>query len=227
MMISRRRSSILSGSLNIPQDEDACNRDEDCQNDGICSLASRFTELNVCSCMDDYVGTHCEDYCPLQCGNHGACRTKEDSHACVCHGQWTGDSCEIPYLTCDDSTVCLHGGTCVALVLESSSTNTTYAAADAAYGCNCPPGFDAEPTCKPNLLQLSLLDPFVIFCITGGTLTALFFLVMACKSYCARREHLMKKPRIKSITDGSFNLKRHSMMSMREIQDLGYNIEMI
>ena len=224
--MTSRRSSIISGSFSLPQDEDACNQDEDCENEGTCSLAERFTELNVCSCMDDYVGTQCEDYCPLQCGNHGSCRTKKDlSHACACYGPWTGDSCEIPYLTCDDSTVCLHGGTCVAL-LESSSSNTTHAA-EAAFGCNCPPGFDAEPTCSPNLLQMSVLNPLVIFCIIGGTLMALFFLIMAIKSYSSRRGYRMKKARRKSIMDSSFNLRRHSMMSMKEIKDLGYDIEMI
>lgn len=125
-------------------EKDICTANGDCENGGVCTLASKqqdMSEGNYCSCPAGTSGYKCERKaeCTLDCQHGSSCRHNEDiTHAnddgdtksdfCECVGNYKGTMCEIPFETCPTvdgkSLDCLWGGKC-----------TTK---DGAPACDCP-----------------------------------------------------------------------------------------
>jgi hypothetical protein len=204
-------SSIATDDANTLQAKDTCGRDSDCENGGSCNLADKFTEFNHCICKNGHEGTNCERLCPLDCANEGSCRPsidQEDPHntnyECVCRGQWTGDTCQIPFQVCNDHTMCMHGGSCKLI------NNITHV-----YGCNCPFGFDGGPTCSlnPNSnladeleeIEEEVMQPKVIFALVFGILIALSCTLLIARSFSKRRGYHLKDQSMRNSTDGAFD----------------------
>ena len=57
---------------------------------------------------------------PSVCSNHGVCSLREDlSYSCDCHEGYSGDTCEVNELECDNGVVgCVNGGSCKVELLE-------------------------------------------------------------------------------------------------------------
>ena len=209
---------------NSYNNQDDCFRDEDCQHGGKCSLADRFSEFNRCNCKHGWGGVACERPCPLSCQNNGACRptlTNSSEYECVCHGDFTGDRCEIPFETCPDHSLCLHGGSCV-MVNDMVQS----------YSCDCPPGFDASPSCtlNPNHIQPTMMqkleqDAMGLESVTLIALVALggvFALVVSIRACQRRRGYQSNVNTMKDDMEYSFNPKEY-YFNARDLE----NIEMI
>ena len=70
------------------------------------------------------------------CSHHGVCSLREDlSYNCNCHEGYSGDTCDINQLECDDKVVgCVNGGSCMVELIELVQV----------FGCVCPLGFTGD-----------------------------------------------------------------------------------
>jgi hypothetical protein len=212
-------SCLADGSSGVANDDidqgnsfqngDSCQRDDDCQNGGTCTLADQFSDFNKCSCKHGHGGIYCEELCPLRCENKGSCRTTLDDttqYECVCRGQYTGDLCQIPFVTCRDHTLCLHGGSCVVM------DNITMT-----YGCHCPPGFDGGPRCSlnPNHTQVTVvaeiedgvqqLAPVSVVGIVIGVVVLVLATMYFLRLYSNRRGYHRNVTSVRSTMSYSFD----------------------
>jgi EGF-like domain len=218
---------LVNGTENVGVDEgddylnsfeniDSCQRDDDCQNRGKCSLADQFSEFNRCVCKPGYGGPLCEDTCPLRCQNNGGCRTslEDDSEfECHCHGEFTGDLCQIPFKTCPDYTFCFHGGTCV---LKSNITQT--------YGCHCPPGYDQiSCTLNPNQIPHTFVqeieeseshNPVGFIGVALGLILVSVFIILIIRRYNYRRGYRRNVDMMKTTMAYSFDPKELDNIEM-------------
>lgn len=224
-------TSLAEGDNNDDMDEqnsfqydDACQRDEDCQNGGTCMLADGYSDFNKCACTHGHGGIYCDQVCPLQCENTATCRTTLDDtnqYECVCRGPYTGDLCEIPFVVCPDYTLCLHGGSCVVM------DNITMT-----YGCDCPPGFDGSLMCSLNPNHtittttttaiaaeiedgVQQLTPVSIAGIVIGVVAIVSAILYAIRVFSKRRGY-----------HRNVNIVKHTMSYSFDAMDL-YDVEMI
>jgi hypothetical protein len=153
----------------IAQRHDVCATDVQCLNEGKCQLVDHAeTDIDVdgniddingsnvhrhCVCPQEFGGSRCEKFCPLNCLNGGYCRFHNQNggdsgsgsstanyherfdanpidYNCECFGPFTGTFCEIPYENCSDGRQCFHGGTCAAAKNNKKTA------------CACPEGFE-------------------------------------------------------------------------------------
>jgi hypothetical protein len=125
---------------------------------------SNSGESSYCRCASNYTGSHCEDYCPIQCLNAGACTYEPAEHAsdfqlgdyvCRCRSGWKGMECDIAVRQCQDGLECLNGAECH---VENNNT----------YSCKCPythDGFQCE-----HAVDLPVVTcPDGHECVNGGT----------------------------------------------------------
>jgi hypothetical protein len=116
-----------------------------CQNGGVCSkkinkndkqhqykLQHGDTDLDI----DSFDKTFLEESGTLDKTQY---EYNKDNYVCKCHGYFTGQLCEMPYVNCGQNKRCHNGGTCIHIDgVDDAGASTS------SITCNCPIGFDGD-----------------------------------------------------------------------------------
>lgn len=91
----------------------SCASDDDCQNGGTCEATPGG---QVCLCAPGFLGTLCDEHCPIKCENGGQCEVESDEHGLAMEATYT---CKCP--SSEDGQVMYRGALCSAPVSTTST----------------------------------------------------------------------------------------------------------
>jgi len=185
-----------------------CKNDSECLNGGSCVEDNRNGVIySACDCTPPWGGKYCGTSCALACLHDGICQASlaidpgASPFVCRCRGNFQGDLCQTPYVTCPDRSQCENGGTCV---LVDPPTGT--------YDCACPDntsGYSCNVVSTSGILAGVEKDTGLSIGGIIGVVIASFVLVVGtymCIAYLNRRRGYKLSEDMRRQTNAAFEM---------------------